>query len=83
MWVPSHPALLFRRISNASQRHHVEDVVVGGMIALVSSVVCFLVYWHNPFSKPSPSPRSVYVEADEAIERHRNEEYQLTLGNEM
>lgn len=60
-----------------------EDVVVGGIIGLVSSAVCFLVYWHNPFSKTSPSPRSVYGEVDEAIERHRHEEYQLTLGSEV
>ncbi|KAF9785019.1 lipid phosphate phosphatase 1 [Thelephora terrestris] len=64
-------------------RHHVEDVVVGGIIGLVSSAVCFLVYWHNPFSKTSPSPRSVYGEVDEAIERSRHEEYQLTLGSEL
>jgi len=64
-------------------RHHVEDVVVGGIIGLVSSAVCFLVYWHNPFSKTSPSPRSVYGEVDEAVERPRHEEYQLTLGSEV
>ncbi|KAF9644655.1 lipid phosphate phosphatase 1 [Thelephora ganbajun] len=64
-------------------RHHVGDVVVGGIIGLVSSAVCFLTYWHNPFSKASPSPRSVYGEMGEAIERPRRDEYQLALGSEV
>ena len=70
-------------LSDASQRHHIEDVVVGGIIGLVTSTSCFLTYWHNPFSKAFPSPRSVYVEAEEAIERPRHEEYRLAIGNEV
>lgn len=70
-------------IRDVPQRHHIEDVVVGGIIGLVSSAVCFFIYWYNPFSKASPSPRSVYVEAGEAIERPRHDEYRLTLGNEV
>jgi len=64
-------------------RHHIEDVIVGGIIGLVSSAVCFLTYWRNPFAKPSPYPRSVYGGMDEATERPRRDEYQLTLGNEV
>ena len=73
----------FLEVSDTSKRHHIEDVVVGGMIGLVSSVVCFLTYWHNPFSKASSSPRSVYREMDEGIDRPRRDEYQLALGNDV
>lgn len=72
----------FWRVSDILQRHHIEDVVVGGMIGLVSSVVCFLTYWRNPFSNASPYPRSVYGEMDEAIERPQRDEYQLALEGE-
>jgi len=64
-------------------RHHLEDVVVGGVIGLVSAAVCFLTYWHNPSVKPCSSPRSVYGEMDEAEERPRRDEYQLMPGNEV
>jgi len=62
-------------------RHHMEDVVVGGVIGFISSAICFLTYWHNPFVKPSSYPRSVYGETEEAIERPWHDEYQLTLGS--
>lgn len=71
------------RVPDVLQRHHVEDVAVGGMIGLVSSIVCFLTYWHSPFSRVSSSPRSVYGGTDEVIERPRHDEYQLALGNEV
>ena len=74
---------VFWRVNGASQRHHIEDVAVGGVIGLVSSAACFFVYWHNPFSTPSSSPRSVYREMDEAIGRPRRDEYQLAPVNEV
>ena len=83
MWVSSPSLLTLWRVSDTPQRHHIEDVVVGGIIGLVSSAICFLTYWHGPFTRASSSPRSVYREMDEAAERPRREEYQLAPGNEV
>ena len=57
--------------------------MAGGIIGIISSVVCFTTYWHNPFSKARPSPRSVYGEVDEGMGRPRREEYQLALENDV
>ena len=78
--IPCFPSNEFLALS---QRHHVEDVVVGGMIGVICSAVCFLIYWRNPFSVASVSPRSVYRDEDGAIEGPCREEYQLALGNEV
>ena len=83
MWVSSLSPLVLRRVYVILQRHHIEDVVVGGTIGLVSSVACFLTYWHNPFTKVSSSPRSLYREMDEATERPRRDEYQLAPVDEV
>ena len=83
MWVFPQSPSIFWRVSDASQRHHIEDVVVGGIIGLVSSAVCFLTYWYNPFSKAPSSPRSVYGEVEEATERPWRDEYQLAFENDV
>jgi len=43
-------------------RHHIEDVVIGGLIGLISSMTCFFIYWRNPFSTVASGPRSVYTD---------------------
>jgi len=31
-------------------RHHPEDVVAGSMIGIISSMICYHIYWPSPFS---------------------------------
>lgn len=31
-------------------RHHKEDIIVGSTIGILSSTICYLVFWPNPFS---------------------------------
>ena len=35
------------------QRHHAEDVVVGSMIGVISSMICYHIFWPSPFSAHS------------------------------
>ncbi|KAI0940948.1 hypothetical protein AcV7_003182 [Taiwanofungus camphoratus] len=34
-------------------RHHKEDVIVGGLIGATFATICYFVYWRNPFSSRS------------------------------
>ncbi|KAF8634566.1 hypothetical protein AX17_004156 [Amanita inopinata Kibby_2008] len=34
-------------------RHHVEDVVVGSIIGVVVSIICYHIFWESPFSAKS------------------------------
>lgn len=49
------------------QRHHTEDVVVGSMVAVMSSMICYHIFWPSPFSASSftqdvlGQPRYLYV----------------------
>jgi len=55
-------------------RHHKEDVIVGSLIGLSSSTVCYLIYWPNPFTQASrgkPSSRARLVYADDSDRQDR------------
>ncbi|KAF9477599.1 lipid phosphate phosphatase 1 [Pholiota conissans] len=49
-------------------RHHKEDVIVGSFIGIVCAVLCYLIFWPNPFSLASfhyevfGKPRWIYKE---------------------
>ncbi|KAI0289460.1 phosphatidic acid phosphatase type 2/haloperoxidase [Russula brevipes] len=40
-------------------RHHKEDVIVGSGIGIFSAIICYLLYWPNPFSASSFSAETV------------------------
>lgn len=49
------------------QRHHKEDVIVGSLIGVSSALICYTMFWPNPFSTRSfgveelvGQPRSLY-----------------------
>ncbi|KAH9995388.1 lipid phosphate phosphatase 1 [Russula compacta] len=62
-------------------RHHKEDVIVGGLIGILSGTTCYLLYWPNPFSPSSflaettGCPRLTLV--DGVAGRSRGEGYRL------
>jgi hypothetical protein len=68
----SHPTL---------KRHHKEDVIVGSIIGTVSSTICYLIYWPNPFSWRSfrngriGKPRLLYSDRED---RPRVGDFELT-----
>ncbi|KAI0831806.1 lipid phosphate phosphatase 1 [Trametes gibbosa] len=41
-------------------RHHKEDVIVGSLIGAGSAIICYLIYWPNPFTAQAHSARVVY-----------------------
>jgi len=49
-------------------KHHKEDVIVGSLIGILSSTVCYLIFWPNPLSAKTfvdnahGRPRSLYEE---------------------
>ncbi|EIN09506.1 phosphatidic acid phosphatase [Punctularia strigosozonata HHB-11173 SS5] len=62
-------------------RHHKEDVIVGSLVGILSSTICYLVYWPNPFSWRSfkdsllGKPRILYSGRDD---RRRPGDFALT-----
>ncbi|KAI0305876.1 lipid phosphate phosphatase 1 [Multifurca ochricompacta] len=40
-------------------RHHKEDVIVGGLIGILSGTICYLLYWPSPFSASSFLPETM------------------------
>ncbi|KAI9454430.1 lipid phosphate phosphatase 1 [Russula earlei] len=64
-------------------RHHREDVIVGGVIGIFSGTICYLLYWPNPFSASSFSeetmgrPRLDSVNRVPGISRGDGEGYRL------
>ncbi|KAL6309281.1 phosphatidic acid phosphatase type 2/haloperoxidase [Sparassis latifolia] len=59
-------------------RHHIEDVIVGGLIGAISATVCYLIYWPNPFApyavrtvRAPRAPRARMVYTDDADPRDR------------
>ncbi|KDQ61536.1 hypothetical protein JAAARDRAFT_123095 [Jaapia argillacea MUCL 33604] len=63
-------------------RHHKEDIIVGSLIGIMSSCICFHIYWPSPFSARSfvteyaGHARMVYGSADDG--RLRNDGFELT-----
>ena len=53
------------------QRHHKEDVIVGSTIGILSALICYSIFWPNPFAartfggQPYTQPRSLYVDLSE------------------
>ena len=53
------------------QRHHKEDVIVGSLLGVFTSLVGFLSYWRNPFHathhtrQVTERPRMLYKENDD------------------
>lgn len=52
------------------QRHHKEDVIAGSFIGIVCALLCYLIFWPNPFSVASfhhevyGQPRWIYKETE-------------------
>jgi membrane-associated phospholipid phosphatase len=47
-------------------RHHKEDVIIGGLIGIISSTVCYLIFWPSPFNTEHLGvPRSLYTDDDD------------------
>ncbi|KAF8239420.1 lipid phosphate phosphatase 1 [Tricholoma matsutake] len=65
-------------------RHHKEDVIVGSLIGMFSSAICYLIFWPNPFSAKNfaddrcGQPRMLY---DEEFGRS-DKNFQLTRMEE-
>jgi len=70
------------------QRHHVEDVMAGSFIGIVSALTCYMIFWPSPFSSSSfesgvhGQPRNIYSQ-----EKYRRvAEFELsqnTFGGEV
>jgi membrane-associated phospholipid phosphatase len=52
-------------------RHHKEDVIVGGLVGICSSTICYLMFWPSPFNPAHFTqhrlgrPRSLYTDDDD------------------
>ncbi|PCH36340.1 acid phosphatase/Vanadium-dependent haloperoxidase [Wolfiporia cocos MD-104 SS10] len=55
-------------------RHHKEDVIVGGLIGVISATICYFIYWPSPFApqtgtlRYSARARNVYSGAGSPAE---------------
>lgn len=66
-------------------RHHVEDVVAGSTIGVVTALIGYLVYYPSPFQGPLWSmgtPKLVYGEEDDGIRLQGEEGFLPEVGGE-
>ncbi|KAF8737206.1 hypothetical protein AX14_013242 [Amanita brunnescens Koide BX004] len=67
-------------------KHHAEDVVVGSMIGIISSMICYQIFWPSPFSASSfrqevlGQPRYLYI--PEGWDERRQAPFELARMDE-
>ncbi|KAF8967597.1 lipid phosphate phosphatase 1 [Flammula alnicola] len=65
-------------------RHHKEDVIVGSFIGIVCALLCYLIFWPNPFSRSTfhldvhGQPRLLYTDGEYV--RTRATDFELARG---